>query len=75
MGMSEQVFDGWMSFLTKPARIREETLDLASSSAAIEIRLCTSLLKSKEQNFVKNFVDSQALETIGLYQLMAEPVQ
>ena len=30
-----------MSFLTKPAWIREETLDLATASAAVEFHLCT----------------------------------
>ena len=30
-----------MSFQTKPARIREEMLDLVTSSAAVEFHLCT----------------------------------
>ena len=37
MGMIERNFDGWMSFLTKPARSTEETQDLATCSAAVEI--------------------------------------
>ena len=44
LGMLEQIFGDLMSFLTKPARIREKTLDLAldlaTSSAAVEFRLC-----------------------------------
>ena len=39
MGMLEQVFGDWKSFLTKPVRIREKTLDLATSSAVVENRL------------------------------------
>ena len=39
--MLEQVFGGWMSLLTKPAWIREKTLDLATFSAAVEFRLRT----------------------------------
>ena len=41
MGMLEQVFGGRMSFLTKPAQIKEVTLDLATSSAAVEFHLHT----------------------------------
>ena len=39
LAILEWVFGGRMSFLTKPARIREETLDLATSSAAVEFCL------------------------------------
>ena len=35
----EQVFGGRMSFLTKPARIREQTLDLATASLADKFSL------------------------------------
>ena len=41
MGMLEQVFGGRMSFLTKPARIRVEMLDLATSSAEVQFHLRT----------------------------------
>ena len=42
MGMLERVFSGWMSFRTKPARIMDETLDLVTSSTAVEFCLRTS---------------------------------
>ena len=41
IGMLEQVFGNQLSFLTKPAWIQEETLDLTTSSAAVELHLRT----------------------------------
>ena len=35
MGILERDFGGCVSFLTKPARIREETLNLATTSAQL----------------------------------------
>ena len=37
---TDWVFRGRMSFLTKPAQIQEEMLDLATSSAAVKFCLC-----------------------------------
>ena len=54
--MLEQVFFQ-MSFLTKPALIREETLDLATSSAAVEFCLHTvdsTRYKEKSYNSVEH---------------------
>ena len=39
MVMLERVFRGQMSFLTKPARIREEMLGLSASSVAVKFHL------------------------------------
>ena len=44
MGMLEPFSGGWMSFLTKPAWIREEMLDQATSSAAVEFFFRTAIL-------------------------------
>ena len=45
-----------MSFPTKPARIREEMLDLATSSEAVEFRLCTLFIKLFWKQDVQNQV-------------------
>ena len=53
MEMLEQVFGRWMSFLTKPAQIKKETVDLATSSAAVEFRFHTQdSLKSHQEKII-----------------------
>ena len=76
MGMMERDFDGWMSFLTKPARSREETQDLATCSAAVEIHhwtiSCVMILMPcgpewkhyailKYKNYAESLLRSEAL--------------
>ena len=54
-------FWGRVSFLTKPARIREETLDMATSSAAVELRLPTAI---SNQSTTRTFAFPKSLTSV-----------